>query len=55
LKQNATHIYRLKKILPEGINLKSLVVFVQNNTQYISAENVVNLNGLRKSIKKPKN
>ena len=35
IKQNATHIYRLKEILPNDIYLTSIIVFVKNNTDYI--------------------
>lgn len=41
VKQNATHIYQLKKILNENIEYKSIIVFVQNNTEHIVASNVV--------------
>jgi uncharacterized membrane protein len=53
LKQNATHIYRLKKILPPYTKIKSLVVFVQNNTKYIDASNVIPLYDLYAAINKP--
>ncbi|HPG92452.1 MAG TPA: NERD domain-containing protein [Clostridia bacterium] len=51
IKQNATHIYRLKKLLPEETYIKSVVVFVQNNTKYIQAQGVLNLGQLAKCIK----
>ena len=53
IKQNATHIYRIKKLIDEDVKIKSLVVFVQNNTKYIEASNVIPLNVLGKTIKAP--
>lgn len=50
VKQNATHVYQLKKVLPEGTPIVSVVVFVQNNTQYIEAQNVFNLAQLKKIL-----
>ncbi|HEY8390940.1 MAG TPA: NERD domain-containing protein [Clostridia bacterium] len=55
LKQNATHIYRIKKILDEKVQIKSLVVFVQNNTKFIEANNVIPLSSLKKIIKQEDN
>ena len=46
LKQNATHAYNVKKIVGD-LPVRSLVVFVQNNTQNIEAKNVISLNGLK--------
>ena len=45
LKQNATHAYKVQKIVGD-LPVQSLVVFVQNNTQNIEARNVISLNGL---------
>lgn len=42
LKQNATHVYNVKKIVGT-MPVRSVVVFVQNNTCYIDAPNVVPL------------
>lgn len=53
LKQNATHIFRLNKILAKDVRLKSIVVFVQNNTKYIDADNVIPLYKLRKVVNEP--
>jgi len=50
IKQNATHIYRIKKLIDEDVKIKSLVVFTQNNTKYIEG-NVIPLNVLGKTIK----
>lgn len=42
LKQNATHVYNVKKIVG-NLPVRSLVVFVQNNTRNVNAENVIPL------------
>ncbi len=52
LKQNAGHIYNLRKLLDKDIPVFGIVVFVQNNTQYIEAENVVGLQELETEIAK---
>lgn len=39
VKQNATHVYALKQILPKGTKIHSAIVFVQGNTQYIDCPN----------------
>lgn len=49
VKQNATHIYRLKNILG-NVPFFSLVVFTQNNTQYITSDTVIPLYRLRSAI-----
>ena len=46
LKQNATHVYKVKQIVGK-LPVHSLVVFVQNNTQNIKANNVIPLSSLR--------
>ena len=46
LKQNATHIYNVKKIIG-NFPITSLVVFIRNNTQYIDAPNVIPVKKLR--------
>lgn len=51
IKQNATHIYRIKKVIGENIDIISLVVFVQNNTRYLEAENVIPLWALSKTLR----
>lgn len=53
LKQNATHVYNVRKIVG-NLPVYSLVVFTQNNTEYIDAENVIPLKRLRKRLKKGK-
>lgn len=50
IKQNATHIYRLSRIINQSIEIKSLIVFVQSNTKYINATNVIPLYKLGKTI-----
>lgn len=52
LKQNAGHIYNLKKILPAGTPVYGVVVFVQNNVQHVTAEGVTGLNELWVEINK---
>ena len=40
LKQNASHIYRLREVTGTKLPIKSLIVFVQNNTSYIESDKV---------------
>lgn len=54
VKQNATHIYRLKKLLPKNTSITSLIVMVQNNTEYIKASNIIKLSQLKKCLSKLK-
>ncbi len=49
LKQNATHVYLVKKIVGK-LPVHSLVVFVQNNTYHIEANNVIPLSSLRSAL-----
>lgn len=51
IKQNATHIYRLQEILG-NVPMRSVVVFVQNNTQFLSTKKVISLKKLRSVLKK---
>ena len=46
LKQNATHVYNVKKVVGK-LPVHSLVVFVQNNTHHTEADNVIPLSALR--------
>ena len=46
VKQNATHVYNVSRIVG-NLPIYSLVVFVQNNTHHIEADNVIPLNKLR--------
>lgn len=49
IKQNATHVYKIKSIVGP-YPVKSFVVFVQNNTQYINSLNVIPLRDLRHTV-----
>jgi hypothetical protein len=49
VKQNATHAYRVSKLLG-GVTAHSIVVFVQNNIQYIDSPTVVGLSGLQAAL-----
>ena len=49
LKQNATHIYNVKKIVGR-LPVYSLVVFVQNNTHNIYAKGVIPLSALKTTL-----
>ena len=52
VKQNNTHLYRIRKILPKEFPLVSIVVFVQNNTQHINSKVVIPLYSLYEQIEK---
>ena len=49
LKQNATHIYYLKKII-KNVPIHSVVVFVQNNTEFLQTDKVICLKDLAKTL-----
>ena len=49
LKQNATHVYNVKRIVG-NLPIHSLVVFVQNNTYHIEAKNVIPLSKLKRTL-----
>lgn len=49
LKQNATHVYNVKKIVG-NLPVYSLVVFVQNNTRHIDANGVISLSALKTTL-----
>ncbi len=49
LKQNATHVYNVKRIVG-NLPIHSLVVFVQNNTYHIEAKNVIPLSELKRTL-----
>lgn len=49
LKQNATHVYHVKKVVGK-LPVYSLVVFVQNNTYHIDADGVLSLSALRATL-----
>ena len=48
--QNFTHIHHIKKLLPEGTPIFSVVVFIKGNTHYINSKYVYNLLGLYRMI-----
>lgn len=51
IKQNETHCYYVKKIVGENVPIRSIVVFVKNNTEHIICTGeVVNLDNLKKYI-----
>lgn len=52
VKQNNTHLYRIRKILPKEFPLFSIVVFVQNNTQHINSKVAIPLYSLYDHIGK---
>ena len=49
LKQNATHVYNVKRMVG-NLPIHSLVVFVQNNTYHIEAKNVIPLSELKRTL-----
>ena len=52
VKQNLTHIYRIKEVLETNIPIKSMVVFVKGNTKYIDSKDVYTPSELKKEIQK---
>lgn len=50
LKQNATHVYNVRKIVGD-LPVHSLVVFVQNNTRHIKSNNVISLSSLKGALR----
>ncbi len=50
LKQNATHVYNVRKIIGD-LPVHSLIVFVQNNTYHIDANNVIPLFALKRTLR----
>jgi hypothetical protein len=51
VKQNATHVHLIKKLLPPQIPVYSVVVFIKGNISYIDSVYVYTLWGLSKIIK----
>lgn len=51
VKQNKTHIYHISNIIGEKLPIHSVIVFVQGNVQYISANGIYTLQGLKKLVK----
>ncbi|MBR4999233.1 MAG: NERD domain-containing protein [Clostridia bacterium] len=50
VKQNASHCYYLNKIIGEKVPIISLIVFTQNNNQYIDSDKVVGISSLKKKL-----
>ena len=50
VKQNATHVYRIKQLIEKGIPVFSVVVFVRGNTEYIKSEAVYDVAKLKALI-----
>ena len=53
VKQNQTHIYELRKVIGNDVAIKSLIIFVQNNTKYVNSEYVFDLRKIKKIINTP--
>lgn len=53
VKQNQTHVYELKKIVGKDTPIKSMVVFVQGNTKYITSEYICPLRDINKTLGNP--
>lgn len=51
IKQNKTHVYNISQVVGADVPIISAVVFVQGNIQYINAEGVYTLGGLKHLIK----
>lgn len=51
IKQNKTHVYNISQVVGADVPIISAVVFVQGNIQYINAEGVYTLGGLKRLIK----
>jgi archaellin len=49
IKQNATHIYNLRKII-KNVPVHSVVVFVQNNVEFLQTDKVICLTDLSKTL-----
>ena len=50
-RQNQTHVYRIKKLLPPGIKVVSFIAFVRSNPKYVKASNVFYPKDMIKKIK----
>ena len=51
VKQNASHIYKLKEITGTKLPIKSIVVFVQDNIDYIESKNVYTTEQMKNQIR----
>lgn len=54
VKQNQTHIYEIKKVIGAEIPIKSLIVFVQGNTKYITSDYVCTLGEIKTAVREEK-
>lgn len=52
LKQNKSHCYHISKIIGKKYIVNSLVVMANNNADKVNISNVINLNDLKKYLKK---
>ena len=52
VKQNETHIYRLRKLLDTNVNFYSVIIFVNGNTYYIDSEYVISPSSIKYLISK---
>ena len=50
VKQNATHIYRLKETVGVKTPFYSMIVFVKGNTKWVESDKVVDLYGIKRFI-----
>lgn len=53
LKQNKSHIYHISNVLTEKLPITSAVVFVKGNIDFIDAQGVYTLKGLKRLINEP--
>jgi len=50
VKQNASHCYYLNKIIGKQFPIISLIVFTQNNIQYIDSDKVIGISSLKRKL-----
>lgn len=55
VKQNATHIYKLREITKTKLPIRSIIVFVMGNTEYIKSENTYTPEQMLSEIERPIN
>ena len=51
VKQNNTHIYQLSTFLPKNTNMKSIIVFVNNNIKFVQSNNVFATHQLKMALR----
>ena len=51
VKQNASHCYFIKSLINKNIPIISVVVFVQDNVEFIESENTIGLSKLKRCLK----